>query len=176
MVRRELSRGERAELSDGLIEARCAGTGRDTLLGRKRLADLLAALGPKPAASNLLGLVRKAATATPDDMAACILTSEASVDVADVDVEELEVDHGTLASGSVRELLEASGVDDESSAATIQRAAAIATDCQTAIVRIEHLHGGIVKASAQRPHQTDAAEDITQQAGAAAVSPHRLAV
>jgi hypothetical protein len=160
--------------SDGLIEARCADAGRDTLLGRKRLADLLAALGPKPAASNLLGLVRKAATATPDDMAACILTSEASVDVADVDVEELEVDHGRLASGSVRELLEASGVDDESSAATIQRAAAIAADYQTALVRIEQLHGGIVKASAHRPHQTDATEDISQQADA--VSPHRLAV
>jgi hypothetical protein len=161
--------------SDGLIEARCAGTqGHDTLLGRERLADLLAALGPKPAASNLLGLVRKAATATPDDMAACILTSEASVDIADVDTEELEVDHGTLASGSVRELLEASGVDDANSAATIQRAASIATAHETAIVRIEHFRDGTARASAEQPHQTDVAEEIAQQADAP--SPHRLTV
>jgi serine phosphatase RsbU (regulator of sigma subunit) len=124
--------------SDGLVEARCPSAGRDTLLGRDRLTDILATLGPKPGAENLLGMVGKVASATPDDMAACIITSEGATDIELVDSEELEVDQRALASGRVRELLERCGVGDVAIAQAINQAVSVAGEDQTAVLHIEH--------------------------------------
>ncbi len=87
--------------SDGLIEAR---RGKE-LLGRERVSDILAALGPHPTATDLLHEVQRAALATPDDMAACILL--ANTPATYTRIEELEVDTNRLDAPSTRHFLEA---------------------------------------------------------------------
>jgi len=105
--------------SDGLIEARCGSSEEDgaELLGRERLSELLDSLGSRPDAGRLLGRVREAARATPDDMAACVLVPQLSVVGERVHVEELEVDRVALESGQARRFLEtclvpAADIDD----------------------------------------------------------------
>jgi Stage II sporulation protein E (SpoIIE) len=119
--------------SDGLIEARCE---RD-LLGRERLAELLAGLGPKPDAGKLLARVREAAVATPDDMAACVLTPEMALVGTETHVEELEVDTHALGGDQARRFLQAC----ELRAADIERAIARASDVAAvfgaALLRVE---------------------------------------
>lgn len=119
--------------SDGLIEART----EDTLLGRERLTEILAALGPRSAAADLLERVRTVAQATPDDMAACILVPEASAGGASTHVEELEADARALTAGDVRRFLETCGVPAPEVAQTIELARDIADAFDTALLRIE---------------------------------------
>jgi Stage II sporulation protein E (SpoIIE) len=119
--------------SDGLVEARSEGG----LLGRERLAEILDALGPRPAATDLLEQVQAIAQATPDDMAACILESENTVIGACAHSEELEVDARTLAGIGVVCFLEAWQVPDLEIAQTIKLASDIAAVSETALLRIE---------------------------------------
>ncbi len=129
--------------SDGLIEARCAeseegrAAGDDGLLGRERLSEILAALGPRPAAEDLLAGVRAAAEATPDDMAACILAPQAPAGGAGAQVEELEVDQRALAQGQVRRFLDACRLPAPEVARAIELASEIAIARDTAVLRIE---------------------------------------
>jgi hypothetical protein len=88
--------------SDGLIEARC----KEGLLGRERLGEILGSLGSRPKAEKLLGRVRKAAEATPDDMAACILAPEVTLVAPPTHIEEFEVDAQALANGLAQRFLE----------------------------------------------------------------------
>jgi hypothetical protein len=119
--------------SDGLIEARC-GQG---LLGRERLGELLASLGPRPEASKLLAAVRSAAQATPDDMAACILMPELSVIGAATHVEELEADAKALDAGQVRRFLQVCQVPAVEIESAIELAGEIAAISGTALLRVE---------------------------------------
>jgi hypothetical protein len=138
--------------SDGLIEARCEGTAPEALLGRERLRELLMALGSEARAGALLAAVEDVAFATPDDMAACIFTVEAHPAVEPQDVEELELDQRTLLRGSVRELLEACRVPSAKIGAALRQAGAIAAECETAILRIDHARP-IARASVRRPRE-----------------------
>ena len=138
---RTLSLPEGAEVcffSDGLIEARCAESGNDMLLGRERLRNLLNMLGPRPDAGKLLHAIRAAAIATPDDMAVCIMRSGARSYVRPVDTEELEVDESMLAGDPVRDLLAAYGSSSKEIENIIGAATSIAAECETAILLIEH--------------------------------------
>jgi hypothetical protein len=119
--------------SDGLIEARC-GQG---LLGRERLGELLASLGPRPDAAKLLAAVRSAAQATPDDMAACILMPELSVIGAATNVEELEADSDALDAGQVRRFLQGCRVPAAEIESAIELAGEIAAISGTALLRVE---------------------------------------
>lgn len=119
--------------SDGLIEARCEGQ----LLGRERLTGILDALGPRPPAADLLERVRAVAQATPDDMAACVLSAEAPARDASAHVEELEADAQTLQSGNVQRFLEACQVPAPEIAQAIELASDIAVAFDTALIRIE---------------------------------------
>lgn len=119
--------------SDGLIEARCDGE----LLGRERLSEILAALGPRPGAAELLERVRVAAVATPDDMAACIIEPTPAARVASPRVEELEVDDRALRAGQIGRFLKACRVPASEIARTIERAEEIAATCATALLRVE---------------------------------------
>jgi hypothetical protein len=119
--------------SDGLIEARC-GQG---LLGRERLGEFLASLGPRPEARKLLAAVRSAAQATPDDMAACILMPELSVIGAATHVEELEADPKALDAGQVRRFLQVCQVPAAEIESAIELAGEIAAISGTALLRVE---------------------------------------
>jgi hypothetical protein len=55
--------------TDGLSEARFGGQ----LVGRWRLAAMLAELGPEPTAAELIERIRREGTRAPDDMAACVI-------------------------------------------------------------------------------------------------------
>jgi serine phosphatase RsbU (regulator of sigma subunit) len=108
-----LTAGERAcFFSDGLIEARrsAPGDGHPDLLGRDRVAELFAALPAEAGAEELLQAIREEAAATPDDMAACILTPGPPTGQTAIDREELEVDRPAVEGGHVREYLIGSGL------------------------------------------------------------------
>jgi hypothetical protein len=119
--------------SDGLIEARS----EHGLLGRERVTQILAELGPRAQASDLLEGVRTAARETPDDMAACILAPEIGVSLAEVHVEELEADVRELESGEVARFIGACGIASPVIARTIEQALAIAAASETALLRVE---------------------------------------
>lgn len=106
--------GARACLfSDGLIEARCvppSGTAHPSLLGRERLRGMLDSLPAGSGAQDLLAAVRSEAQATPDDMAACILTATTPCQEPRIDVEELEVDSRTVEGAHLASFLEACGL------------------------------------------------------------------
>ncbi len=119
--------------SDGLIEARCG----EELLGRERLTEMLAALGPRPRASELLERVRAVAAATTDDMAACILVPEAGARAALTQVEELEVDIRALGGVHVRRFLEACRVPPLEITHVIERGSDIAAVFGTVLLRVE---------------------------------------
>jgi serine phosphatase RsbU (regulator of sigma subunit) len=110
-----LTAGERAcFFSDGLIEARrsAPGSGHPDLLGRDRVAELFAALPGEAGAAELLQAVRDEATATPDDMAACILTPSENAGGSAIDREELEIDRHAIDRGYARNYLIDSGLTD----------------------------------------------------------------
>jgi hypothetical protein len=73
--------------TDGLIEARTA-TG---LLGRERLEQIVAELGPEATADELLAAVAREARDVPDDMAACLLSPTATVTAGSFRTERLEL-------------------------------------------------------------------------------------
>jgi hypothetical protein len=123
--------------SDGLIEAR---RGKE-LLGRERLSELLAALGGRPTAADLLAQVRRAARSTPDDMAACIMTPSASAVYAHV--EELELDAGRVRTSATRHFLEACGASACEIARTLRHADEIA-----------EVRGGVLLRAVIRPSDT----------------------
>jgi hypothetical protein len=117
--------------SDGLIEAR---RGKE-LLGRERVSELLAALGTRPAAKDLLAQVQQAALTTPDDMAACILLPSDPAGYAHI--EELEVDADRLDAPSTRRFLEACGAPPREIAQALARATEIAGAREGALLRVD---------------------------------------
>jgi stage II sporulation SpoE-like protein len=119
--------------SDGLIEARRTGE----LLGRERLGEILAGLGPRPQASELLERVRGVAEGAPDDMVACILSPESSAAVECIHVEELEATRVALGHVGVQRFLEQCELGPVEISRTIELASAIAARSGTAVLRVE---------------------------------------
>jgi hypothetical protein len=101
--------------TDGLIEART----RDGLLGRDRLEELVAELGPEATAEELLELVASEAVTTPDDMAACLLTPRAGVTSGGFRTEQLELSAEELDGPLLERFLDECGVPPETCDDTI---------------------------------------------------------
>jgi hypothetical protein len=119
--------------SDGLIEARYS----EGLLGRERLGELLAGLGPRPDAAELLELVRAETVATPDDMAACILVPELTVIAGHTHIEEFEADARALGGAQARDFLKGCQVSSAEIERTIDHTSDIAALCGAALLRVE---------------------------------------
>ena len=119
--------------SDGLIEARY----REGMLGRERLGELLAGLGPRPDAAELLELVRTETLATPDDMAACILVPELTVIAGHTHIEEFEADARALGGTQVRDFLEGCLISSAEIERAIDHTSDIAAVCGAALLRVE---------------------------------------
>jgi hypothetical protein len=139
--------------SDGLPEARAG----DDLLGRERLVEITRELGPSISAPALLERIRGEASATPDDMVACIVSAvpvgqtavgtppaagqapagAASGQTVPEQVEELEVEQDELGEPRVRYFLAACGFDSAQATSLLARAGEIAGADGTALLRIE---------------------------------------
>lgn len=135
-----LTAGERAVFfSDGLIEARrsASGDGHPDLFGRDRVAELFAALPADAGAEDLLQAIREEAAATPDDMAACILTPGPPTGQTPIDREELEVDRAAVESGHVREYLIGSGLTGAETARLLATLAARLEHDDTAMIELD---------------------------------------
>jgi serine phosphatase RsbU (regulator of sigma subunit) len=134
-----LPRGARVCLfSDGLIEARCDdGPGGSGLLGRERLRELLEALPPDSGATELLAQIRDRAEATPDDMAACILTPSATIPGPEIDVEELEIDERPVAGGQLQAFLSSLGLERPEIQRLLMRVRTELATADTTLLRID---------------------------------------
>jgi Stage II sporulation protein E (SpoIIE) len=118
--------------SDGLVEARCEGE----LLGVDRLDQIVAGLGSQPDAGRLLERVRATATATPDDMAACVLVPDHASAGDHVHIEEVEADLQDLGATGLRCFLASCQVPASEITQSLARARAIADRFGTAVLRI----------------------------------------
>ncbi|HEX4438105.1 MAG TPA: PP2C family protein-serine/threonine phosphatase [Solirubrobacteraceae bacterium] len=135
-----LTAGERAcFFSDGLIEARrsAPGNGHPDLLGRDCVAELFAALPAEAGAEELLQAIREEAAATPDDMAACILTPGPPTGQTPIDREELEVDRPAIEGGHVREYLLGSGLAGTEATRLLAAAASRLEHADTVMLEID---------------------------------------
>jgi serine phosphatase RsbU (regulator of sigma subunit) len=134
--------------SDGLIEARRSVSppgGHPDLLGRERLAELLAALPAGAGAEQLLAAVREEAAATPDDMAACILTCRSRGSRRVLDIEELEVERHAVDAGHLAAYLDAAGLG-AAEAARAQRSVEAQLDSHdTAVLLLDRSGGGEIE-------------------------------
>jgi hypothetical protein len=92
--------------TDGLVEART----EDGLLGADRLEQLVAELGPRATARQLIDRVRDEACATPDDMAACLISPTAGVTTGCFRSELLEISDQEAEGPLPRRFLEECGV------------------------------------------------------------------
>jgi hypothetical protein len=119
--------------TDGLPEARANA---DLLLGRERVEALFSALGPSPQAGELLEQVSAAALSTPDDMAACILRTEASGSTPPIHTEELEVDLRRLRGDAVARFMTDCLVPGQVAARVLEQARTIAEERGTALIRV----------------------------------------
>jgi serine phosphatase RsbU (regulator of sigma subunit) len=128
--------------SDGLIEARM-GTSRSAhgtrpvLLGPGRLRRLIEALPPQQGAPELLAAVREHSLATPDDMAACIITARDGRPAANVDIEELEVGEATLERGLLDSFLSTLGLSESVKKGLMASVRERLRDSETATVLVD---------------------------------------
>jgi hypothetical protein len=117
--------------TDGLPEARVAGN----LLGRDRVAELVAEMGSEGTAEDLLDSVRRHVDHTPDDMAACILRPGITLAGArPIRTEELELrEDGET---DLRRFLDACGVPPAEIDSLVLQSDARAADYGGAVVRV----------------------------------------
>lgn len=117
--------------TDGMTDARVNGE----LVGRERLADLLAELGPDAGAPELLKRVAALAERTPDDMAACILHARGETG-GTLRVEELEVSRADLAGDAVPRFLRECGIPVSEMPQVFRDATDRAREAGTAVLRV----------------------------------------
>ncbi|MBA3422647.1 MAG: serine/threonine-protein phosphatase [Thermoleophilaceae bacterium] len=118
--------------TDGLIEAQVDGE----LLGRDRLAEMMAGLEAETAAQALIGAVHVEADDASDDMAACVFSTGRRAAGDGERLEELEVEVTMLDHRSTERFLETCGVPADEIPAAISHARDVAADAETAVLRI----------------------------------------
>ena len=124
--------------SDGLTDARRDGE----LLGHDRLVNTLRSLGPRPVAAQLLDRLRAQADGTPDDMAACIIVPEVTVDAVFTHVQELELDARSAEDVAVLSFLEECSLASAEITKALERAREIASRCDTALLTVHWTGAG----------------------------------
>jgi phosphoserine phosphatase RsbU/P len=124
--------------SDGLIEARSDGS----LLGRERLREILAALGPHAQAEQLLEAVRARAPAIRDDMVACVLSPEPEIAGARAHIEELEVDAESLSRSGATRFLRVCALGPRQIRHALERAAGTVATAGAALLHVDFQPGG----------------------------------
>lgn len=118
--------------TDGVLEARAG----DELLGRERLAELVAQLGPDDRAEELLERVVGVADEAPDDMAVCLLRAPEGAALADLRVEELELDAEEAQNGVATRFLEACELDPDATPALLEELRTTASASGAALLAV----------------------------------------
>ena len=108
-----------AVYSDGLIEARIDGE----TLGRERLSEWLAELGPEATAKALLDLVVQRADRVSDDLAAVVLHAAPGASAPAARIEQLKLDVLDVEGPELEGFLKASGVSRADRAIASRRVA-----------------------------------------------------
>lgn len=117
--------------TDGMTEARIG----EELLGRERLAELLAGLGPRPTARQLLERVAEAVDRTPDDMAACILRADGQA-AGTLRIEELEVALSDVRDGTLERFLRECGIPVSEIVEALMSSYEVARQAGSAVLRV----------------------------------------
>jgi serine phosphatase RsbU (regulator of sigma subunit) len=119
--------------TDGLFEAR-----RDNaILGRKRVAEMVADLGPDATARDLIDRVERHADTIHDDVAVCLIRVDGDATAsATVRVEEIEVLASELDGTRVQRFLEAAGIEPSEVGRVFARARRRAAADGSAILRV----------------------------------------
>jgi hypothetical protein len=123
--------------TDGLLEAR----GSEGMIGRERLVEIVASLGPEDGASALLERVGAEAE-TPDDMAACTLRAIEGGDRIAERVEELELDAASLKKETAKRFLDDCGLAPEAVASALAQAQSVAAHVGGALLRVTIAESG----------------------------------
>jgi hypothetical protein len=123
--------------TDGVTEARVGAE----LYGAERLADALAALGPRATASALLEQVAEETSMRPDDMAACLLGVEGGESAPKLLVEELVLDYHELEGDRIEQFLLACGVEPHDLVELIRAARAAAGRVGTVLLELSFTEG-----------------------------------
>ena len=120
--------------TDGLFEAKHGGD----LVGRDKLAEMLADLGPEATAQGVIDAVASYADETPDDMATCVLRPNAAgaVDHVPDRVEEVELTALDLMGDRVERFLVACHVPDADRAAAVKSVEASVGEFGAALLRV----------------------------------------
>jgi stage II sporulation SpoE-like protein len=118
--------------TDGLLEARAG----DGMLGRERLAELVAELRPDEQADALLERVIEVADETPDDMAVCVLRAVSGPEVLPPRIEILEVEAEDVDRGVAERFLEACDLPADEVATALEQVRAVAASSGGALVEI----------------------------------------
>ena len=109
--------------TDGLLEARIG----EELVGRERLATMVATLPPDEGAGALLARMLEEADETPDDMAACVARAVDGPAGPGPRVEELEVGSDEVELTLAAEFLAACGLPAAAAAEALGEVAALVT-------------------------------------------------
>lgn len=142
--------------TDGLTEARCSSG--EKLLGSGRLRELVESLEDPADAVRLLDAVRRASDATPDDMAACIVSSRILRNHSPrLYAEELELDRLDLAGDRLGKFLRATGVADDALELPLSLARETVGRHGTALLCVRNT-GGAVAVSVAAPELESAAQ------------------
>jgi pimeloyl-ACP methyl ester carboxylesterase len=130
--------------TDGVTEARL----ETELFGPRRLAKVLAGLGPDGSAADVLDRVSEQVDRRPDDMAACLLTLEGDVEAASPLREELELDRESAASERTEQFLLACGLPAGELSAVMQAARAEVAETGSLVLEL-HREGSHARATFQ---------------------------
>jgi hypothetical protein len=118
--------------TDGVADAKVG----DGLLGRDRLEELVASLGPDDQARTLLDLVVAEADETPDDMAVFLIRPGDDATALCPRLELLELDAEDLDSGYVQTFLDTCDVPEHEAAAALGDARAAVAGGGTALLEV----------------------------------------
>jgi len=124
--------------TDGLAEARV----HDGILGRPRLGDILAALGGRATAAQLLDAVAAEARLVPDDMATMIVGGPPDAAPGPPGCEQLEVDAADAAAGLPKRFMRACGCSPEQIESAVTQIDAALADLPSAVIEVRDGTGG----------------------------------
>ena len=147
--------------TDGLIEART----EEGLLGRERLEQVLAEMGPEATASDLLDRVAGEARTVSDDMATCILSPTARVTTGGFRTERIELSRRELEGPLPGRFLDECGVSSEDRKRAMREARDLAGRFEGVVLRVAF---GNRRAVEVRPRNVESIEAAAQRAAAGA--------
>jgi hypothetical protein len=124
--------------TDGLAEAQTVAG----ILGRERLAEIVAECGRDAKAQDLLDAVAAEATGLRDDMAACMIAPRRHVHAAATRTELLELSGAELDEGLSTRFLEECGVAEEAGRVAEAEAATVVQDHGAALLLVRFGVGG----------------------------------